>query len=412
MKAYSIEDTIIGYFDGRLNDSESAELLHRVSVSPEIRERFQEHEMLRDLAVRSARNVSIPPHLEEAVFAQVAALQQQDRDLLPVGFWSVRRFSVAAAAIALLMTGSLGSVEFGGSGLPGSHANVAAIGGHAKSDGISAIVDRTDRTDRTDMSHLTYSAKAGHPMLSISHEGDRRFAEPTADEPQQSIAEMPSQPAESAIEITPSPRPGMVAAIVLPGVEHLTLASLRDLPSVDDASRFEVGLETASQFSVPASNVSTTPFLDYRFHAGYNLDANDQVGLRIRRGSFEKLNVGAVNDPAGFTDLTGSVSAQLMYSEEIYFERSQPIDGGRFFIVAGVGGGLYDAGTLLSADIGVKIPVADHLMAGFGLALSRLSQSGSTSQMMGSHSEPVIYDGVETRNTINGRLEYGLSYRF
>src|SRR5579872_1131284 len=115
MKVYPIEDTIIDYFDGRLNDAEGAELLHRVSVSPEIRAIFEEHDALRQMAVRAARNISIAPELEEAVFARVAALQEEER--LPAGFWSLRRISVAAGVAAIFIAGIVGSLEFQNAGI-------------------------------------------------------------------------------------------------------------------------------------------------------------------------------------------------------------------------------------------------------------------------------------------------------
>src|ERR1700733_11166603 len=105
MKEYQIEDTIVAYFDGRLNDSECAELLHRVSVSPEIREIFQEHEAMRLMSYRAMRNVTVSPELEDAVFARVAALEETREKVMPVAFWTLPKISAMAGAAALIAFG-------------------------------------------------------------------------------------------------------------------------------------------------------------------------------------------------------------------------------------------------------------------------------------------------------------------
>src|SRR5207237_5605171 len=87
--------------------------MHRVSISPEIRDLFQEHEALRGMAVRAARNVSVPPELEEAVFARVQALHdEEERIAKPIIFWNIRKFSVVAGALAIVFAGTIGSMEF------------------------------------------------------------------------------------------------------------------------------------------------------------------------------------------------------------------------------------------------------------------------------------------------------------
>src|SRR5438045_3870341 len=110
MKNYQIEDTVIAYLDGRLTDVEGAELLHRVSVSPEIREIYEQHELLRSMSFRAARNVSVAPELEDALFKRINAMQHEEK--LPAGFWSMRKISTTAAVIAVALAGLLSSSEF------------------------------------------------------------------------------------------------------------------------------------------------------------------------------------------------------------------------------------------------------------------------------------------------------------
>ena len=100
--AVPIEDTIIAYLDGRLNDADSAELLHRVSVSPEIRQMFQEHEALRQISYRAARNAVVSPELEESLFARIAAIKESRDVVAPVPFWSMPRISAMAGVTAII----------------------------------------------------------------------------------------------------------------------------------------------------------------------------------------------------------------------------------------------------------------------------------------------------------------------
>jgi anti-sigma factor RsiW len=121
-----IEDTIIAYLDGHLNDTEGAELLHRVSVSPEIRQIFQEHEALRQVAFRAARNAAVPTELEESVFARVAALENSRDRGLPVGFWSMPRISAMIGTVAIIALALLAPWRAGETNLNSNHRVIAA----------------------------------------------------------------------------------------------------------------------------------------------------------------------------------------------------------------------------------------------------------------------------------------------
>src|SRR2546421_10782766 len=99
-----LEDKIIAYFDGSLSDADSAELLHRVSVSPEIRELFREHEMLRDLAHEAARSVTISPEIESSLFSRIEALSGNVVREKPLLIFS-RRTLVAAVLGLMFLSG-------------------------------------------------------------------------------------------------------------------------------------------------------------------------------------------------------------------------------------------------------------------------------------------------------------------
>ncbi len=416
MKEFSIEDTIIAYFDGQLTDSESAELLHRVSVSPEIREAFQAHEMLREVSIRAARNVSVPSRLDDAVFANLAALQAAERPAVPIAFWSAKRIT-AAASIALLLL----AIGFGTAKLMDSQST--SITSAIQVGATNPVSSGTPTTVEETASELPRAAAEGNaftlrsatvssrrsPITTAVRSESSRVAEELLEAASGATSATP--PLEQAIAIVPVSSSSEVPSIQLPEASGLPGKSLRDLTVADATADVEIGLETASQFSIPSAQLSFTPFQDFRFHAGYNLDEGNQVGVRVRSGSFEHLEAAATL--GGFaTELNGVLRPAKMMSGEAYYEHREPVANGRAWIIAGVGAGFYTDGSLLSADFGVKIPVSDHLLAGFTVALSRLHQNGATTDFLAAQSGPVIYTGDERRNTINGRLEYGLSYRF
>src|ERR1051325_4684317 len=102
-----LEDKIIAYFEGELSDADSAELLHRVSVSPEIRDLFREHEMLRTLAHEATRSATIRPEIEASIFSRVEAMASKASREKPMFIFS-RRTAVALALALVLISGSLG----------------------------------------------------------------------------------------------------------------------------------------------------------------------------------------------------------------------------------------------------------------------------------------------------------------
>ncbi|HET6402561.1 MAG TPA: hypothetical protein VFH95_14345 [Candidatus Kapabacteria bacterium] len=391
MKAYPIEDTIIAYFDGRLNDSEGAELLHRVSVSPEIREIFEAHDALRQMAVRAAQNISISPELEEAVFARIAALQEEER--LPVGFWTLRRIAVTAGVAAILIAGVAGSFEFQNAG-----AN-SAESGKIKNQGIS--IQHMAANARFETAQRTFEPAYRTAIEQVNSEIPGDNLTTTND-----ISLIVGDPS-SAITMHPAPEESEVASIPLPSISHATFQSLRELPPADAESKFEAGISSPmSGFSFPGSVPQQGPFADVTIRAAYNLDEKNQVGLRITDGSFAGLRPAA---GAGYTHET--MELQQGYAGELFYRHREPVVQGLFFVTGGAGGGFYSLGTMLSAELGIEVPFGERLLGGVSLIVSRLHQNGSESAILSS-STPVIYDGSNVFNSLNGSIEYALTYRF
>ncbi len=393
-----IEDSVIAYFDGRLNDAEGAELLHRVSVSPEIRQVFQEHEAMRQLANRAVRNVAVPPALEEALFQRIAGMDRER--ILPPVFWSVRRISALAGVTAILLAGIVGSLEFrnGGArslaGNPstammanpplGYTANVAPEMPPFQAAAVTKarqISNATHTTHVTNVSHGSFSDAPPANLLS---------------------------PDDQSIELLPASRSAAVAEITVPTAGHVTLESLRELAVLDQPYQFEVGISAQwSSFSVPAVVPTEPLFSDFSLRVGYNLDVNDQLGVTLTRGTMSGLALISTSG-AGFTDVNGQFKMQQRYAGELFYQRREAVDHGLFFVSGGIGGGFYSLGTLVSAEAGVEVPFGDRLMGGVSLVISRMHQN----QPQQNSNEPVIFDGYNIYNSIAGRIEYSMAYRF
>lgn len=391
MKAYPIEDTIIAYFDGRLNDSEGAELLHRVSVSPEIREIFEAHDALRQMAFRAARNISIPPELEEAVFARVAALQDEER--LPVGFWSLRRISAVAGVAAIIIAGIVSSFEF-------QNVGTNNAGNHNVKDSYAKEISIQHTIADARFENMQWIKHGVQPVYRAA------IMQGNPEIPGDNLT-VANDISSSAITMHPMQAELGVASIQLPSIGHGSFQTLRELPLDEAESKFEAGISSPmSGFSFPGSVPQQGLFSDVTIRVAYNLGEKNQVGVRITDGSFAGVTPVA---GVGYTHM--AMEEQHGYAGELFYRHREPVMDGLFFVTGGAGGGFYSLGTLLSAELGIEVPFGERVLGGVSFVVSRMHQNGSESAILSS-STPVIYDGSNVFNSLNGSIEYALTYRF
>jgi hypothetical protein len=408
IKEYQIEDTIVAYFDGRLNDEDSAELLHRVSVSPEIREIFQEHEAIRVVAYRAARNVAVSPELEESVFARVAALQEKSEKILPLAFWTLPRISAIAGAATLIAVGLF--APWGTSDTNSSNNSLVQGTEMTQVTQGTAMLDGSHVVENAILNGRKFSNKIGSGnTLSSNNMNSIADANPVGVIPLQ-------KQADASIEIIP--QAAKADRINMPGIgtPQPTLRSLSSLPDADNAPMFEVGLATnlMSGFNEPADVPQTQLLSEFAFRAAYNFDSRNQIGFRLTRVAFPELQTQPAN-LNGYTLVTGTIGqSQPGFSEEIYYKYRLPINDGLFYLTGSVGGGFYNLGSLLSGELGFEVPVSEKLIGGVSFILSRLHQNGSQEDVLNANAlnGPVIYDGANVYNSLAGRFEYGMSYRF
>jgi hypothetical protein len=273
MKVYQIEDTIIAYFDGRLTDAERAELLHRVSVSPEIRDLFQQHEMMRDMSLRAARNVTVRPAIEEAVFANVAAMIQKD-SRRAVGFWTVKRGAIAGVVAALFAVGLAESYE--PTSVSSRMSTIAST--HVTSDVQHIQWPKSDAPSQDYVSN--------HSLQPITFASNNVVAEEPA----------PIENSETTIEyaVAPLPLSSQAEHIQPPGIIGHGIPRL-DIADASEVTRWELGAQTSTQSTWPAGIATAGPFSDFAAHIAYSIGMNDLIGVQFEHGLMSFLNVQQLN---------------------------------------------------------------------------------------------------------------------
>ncbi|HWF43078.1 MAG TPA: hypothetical protein VG537_00400 [Candidatus Kapabacteria bacterium] len=421
MKNYQIEDTIVAYFDGRLNDAESAELLHRVSISPEIRQLFSEQEMLRNMAYSAARNVTVRPELEESLFAHIASLHEEEEraaaGLLGVArFWTVRRISIAAALVAVLLTGAVESFDTGTGISPrittSSLMNIPGVASRGKDAAQVNSNPVATGSENAQAFEAPGSHIASHHFSNRSGSLANDQTVPVLDNMVRDNQARDNNDIANTISLTPMPRENAIERGIPSEIVQPHYATLSDLAATDGPERFEIGLDASGPgVTLPSNGFNLNRFA-YEGRFAYNVDENDQVAVHIGNEYYQWLGVSSTNGN-GFTSLVGSMEPKQFASYELFYDRIQPVADGRLFVSLGVGGGFYSVGNLMSAELGFKVPLSDRVMAGITFSVTRAHQNGPSEQeVLSSQSLPAIYSGADIHNTLNGVIQYGLSYRF
>jgi hypothetical protein len=179
-------------------------------------------------------------------------------------------------------------------------------------------------------------------------------------------------------------------------------------------SRFELGWETSTGFNSPADRGTVAPLSEQRVHAGYFVGPHDQLGLRVTSGLYQTLTESRSVGMAGsYASISRSNEAVRQFGEEVYYLHRFDLPGG-LMLDGSAAAGLLDAGWNATVEAGVKWPLSTHLVTGVSFSLSRVHSNAPTAQdlMEEETSMPVIVSGSDVRNTLNGRIQYGLSYRF
>jgi hypothetical protein len=471
----SAEDRIIQYMDGELTDSESAELLHSASVSPEIRQMLAEHEQLAQMSQRALIGTSIPPALEERVLAHVGELAAASNRTAGAAFWSqswVRFSSVllligGATLTAFLMNSSTSSTSspridqqsFGtrpsnpertipatslGQMLSApsdahpiandlkvtsrvfanlQHAPIAvsnrAIAQSTTAKTTSDIERNRSSNHLNDLSPDRQVANLGNKPEANLHNVDKRDLATIPKQTNNVNAVSNEAAIASFAVVAPRSKNPFAGSPKRESTNDLAHIHPIEIDRLARISNFELGLQTSSGFSYPASGPNVHPFADFRANLGYFLSDQDVIGFRLTSGLFQALPGIVRTTTNSATIVHRDVSEQRELAEEIFY-------GHRFLLSSqsglaletAIGGGLIPQGNTISLELGFKLPFGDHFMGTAGFSLMRIHSTAPsldqviTNELSTAGNMPVVFEGSDIRNTLNGRIQYGFAYRF
>ncbi len=423
-----LEDKIIAYFDGELSDADSAELLHLTSVSPEIRGLFREHEMLRDLAQESTRSVMVSPEVESSLFSRIEALAENPVHEKAILVFS-RRTALLAALSLILISGSLGyiipkffsdgsqlAVSSQGKGnivqaalAPNSISSQQAENFGAKniSNSISALSSSKHIASLSEAPLNQIPLKKKNDEIALSNGTNKR-----------DVLEHPvfeTQISKANSEIKPIALRFAEINSEIGRERYSPFDRKDDLPG--SRSFFEASLQTSSGFTYPADAAPIKPFAEQRLSIAYHITENNLIGFRLGSGLYQQLGNVTRTVDNGAELLSRNVETKRSFSEELYLSHLEPIFfAGNLLIEFSIGGGFIPNGYTISGEAGIRIPFSENFMFGASFALSRIhSNAISSSEILASENsngKPVMLDAVDIHNTLNGRLHYGIIYRF
>lgn len=137
----STQEEILAFMDGSLSADAEAELLHKMSVSPERRALLRGYFTQAAVIARDKASITVPFAAEQGLWARIDALLPHAMPVAaPIGttasrFWTKLSTTSAAALGAVLLLVGLGTGY--------------VIGDSSSVDGINIAADRTERTDGT-----------------------------------------------------------------------------------------------------------------------------------------------------------------------------------------------------------------------------------------------------------------------
>jgi hypothetical protein len=110
----TLDEKILSYLDGSLSDTDSAELMHSLSVSPEKRVVFEQFVQLQTLTASARHPFEVPQEIESALASKIPALGVHDEKRRSGFLFFNRTMSTIFrwAAVLLLLIGAVGLYYF------------------------------------------------------------------------------------------------------------------------------------------------------------------------------------------------------------------------------------------------------------------------------------------------------------
>jgi hypothetical protein len=361
--------------------------------------------------------VMVSPEVESSLFARLETLGKGPVRKKGVIIFS-RRTAVLVALMLVLISGSLGYIvpkllSSGTSGQVVFNTENTSLP-VAQTPAISSAVSGS--SNDAAISLRIAEPKIGNSINENGFSNNRYlFNRGLNSPPAISIKADDTQSIENEVRST---HPLSVSESIQPetGTEHHSPFDLRENLS-DSRLAFEASIETSSGFTYPADAAPIKPFADQRLSVAYHLTENNLIGFRLGSGLYQQLGNVTSQQEGGATVLQRGIETKRSFSEELYISHLVP-----FFFVApftlefSVGGGLIPNGYTVGAEAGIRIPLSEAFLFETAFNLSRIHSGGLSSQsILDSQTggmQPVALEGVDIHNTLNGRLHYGIIYRF
>ncbi|MDP4198496.1 MAG: hypothetical protein Q8922_00840 [Bacteroidota bacterium] len=424
----TLEENVLAYLDGSLDESSSAELLHTLSTSPEKRAVLDEHLRMNDLLAAGRRPFAVPASAERQLATRLPALGSAiERTILrPTGFIgsgfrAVQSFFsdhaiIAASAAGILATA--GGLWWNASridppislpassnspvvSLPNQMATKSEVGSTVRGQHpTSAINQPSSMAPHSSPAIARSSSRFGQPSSAIAHSASmtarpasviahapsitHRRAEMVARSSSEASAQPALGPQDASIFIVGQPTMYADAAIPFPTVRMpRTLHEITFGLSRDRVHPFSVGLNmAASGYYLPTFGPSSTtsPIRNYapEITVDYDLTESFAFGMEAGIGWYGKLGTHFVLDPS----LNNSNYARGTYLSDIQGTQAYYVRASTHVTLAptsdypvrlGLSGGFAFEGSAepcATLSAGVSRVLSDDLTLDFGLVAS------------------------------------------
>jgi hypothetical protein len=413
-----LEETIIAYYDNRLSDAESADLLHQASRDSEIRRMLRAHEGLRTRMQRASANVVVRPDLEAKLFGSIAGLQAIEESattpIVRAALLHAPRFRVAVGALAVAALVLIG-LNFVAppkqqvrSIAPEDRAlNANAVGGAGESFASNPSVS-CDQRDvvKEDIRHEIHAASAPIPS------GNANASKAIGFE-----SESPSVRAKSEGSTEKEPIAYPVETLALRSAGPSTIGATRSLGDMYQPLAPVANTDPHFDLAISGASGSMLPFREHELHElggaqaslGYFISSKNLVGFRL---SLNRMHGYVIEPSSGVGPKPDDAKpddgqSKVLLGEEVFAEHREWLFHDHILASAGVSGGLLPNGNIFGAEIAAKTPIFGELLGGLGVAFTRAHVGATTEAARTVGAAPIT---VEARNTAKVLLYLGISY--
>ncbi len=431
------EDTIIRYFDGELSDADAAELMHRASVSPEIRRVIREHEMLREMAQSASRAVMVSPALETKLFAHLSTLVPAEPLRKEAAVFIIKRRTVGYASALLLLLGSVlvpllsSSSNEGNSGyrpqltasspssqqplLLASQNNNAIIDEHTSVNSTFAGTKNKDQSTSFGIKNESESHSSRVTAQSIYSVKGSATAQPVVSSNIPYISGEQERNTPPIYELTSASARTNYEDILSSRSAPLSFQSLRG--NEDEYAKVEFSFQTASGFTSPADASPIKPFADERISMGYHLSGWDVVGARLGSGLFQQLSAPTRTERYGLTMISRTLETKRNFSGEAFYTRLVPLWFDTPLMAQfSAEAGIIPDGYTFGAEAGLRLPISSSLMFDLSFALQSVHSNAPTAKEIlaqeSADGSPVLLQSSDVHRTLNGKFHYGILFTF